>query len=163
MDLNKFSPEKLQEIANRNGITVEELLANNTGGKQDDLTETDPPTSQNTETSAGESSSGDISLGSPEPKIDRLGKYIYRGEEQTILESDYLKNYAGKTGYPKTFDGFIKGWKGAIQETTIMPEVKAVGAATEEMKDLQKKAKDLRCYQIQVTIHISPFDSNLLS
>ena len=66
MDLNKFSPEKLQQIAELNGLTVEELLANNNGGKQNDLMETDPPTSQNTETSAGESSSGDISLGSPE-------------------------------------------------------------------------------------------------
>jgi len=34
-------------------------------GKQNDSTETDPPANQNTETSAGESSSGDISLGSP--------------------------------------------------------------------------------------------------
>jgi dephospho-CoA kinase len=141
-----ISEAQASYAANQKGYSLEEWASSNgwtiTEGKQNDLTETDPPTSQNTETSAGESSSGDISLGSPEPKIDRLGKYIYRGEEQTILESDYLKNYAGKTGYPKTFDGFIKGWKGAIQETTIMPEVKAVGAATEEMKDLQKKAKD---------------------
>ena len=143
MDLSQFSPEKLQEIAERNGMTVEELLAKSKGneGKQNGSTETTPPTNQN-QTPAGDSSSGDISLGSPEPKIDRLGKYIYRGEELTILESDYLKNYAGKSGYPKTFDGFIDGWKGTIQETTIMPEVKAVGEATEEMKDLQKKAKD---------------------
>jgi chloramphenicol 3-O-phosphotransferase len=35
-------------------------------GKQNDLTETDPPANQNTETSVGESNSGDISLGSPE-------------------------------------------------------------------------------------------------
>ena len=142
MDLSKFSPEKLQEIANRNNLTVEELIAKyGNEGKQDGSTETTPPVNQN-QTSAGDSSSGDISLESPEPKIDRLGKYIYRGEEQTILESDYLKNHAGKSGYPKTFDGFINGWKGTIQETTIMPEVKAVGKATEEMKDLQKKAKD---------------------
>ena len=68
MDLSKLSPEKLQKIADMNRITVEELLAKASGseGKPNDLMETDPPASQNTETSAGESSSGDISLGSPE-------------------------------------------------------------------------------------------------
>ena len=68
MDLSRLSPEKLQNIADMNGVTVEELLAkaSGSGGKQNDLMETEPPTSQNTETSAGESSQGDISLGSPE-------------------------------------------------------------------------------------------------
>jgi len=68
MDLSKLSPEKLQKMADMNGITVEELLAKSRGneGKQNDSMEIDPPASQNIETSAGESSSGDISLGSPE-------------------------------------------------------------------------------------------------
>ena len=51
------------------GISIEEWASNNgwslEEGKQNDLMETDPPASQNTETPAGESSSGDISLGSP--------------------------------------------------------------------------------------------------
>jgi shikimate kinase len=76
MDLSKLSPEKLQNIADMNGVTVEELLAKASGGagKQNDLMETDPPTSQNTETSAGESSSGDISLGSPETDLVQKSK-----------------------------------------------------------------------------------------
>ena len=48
----------IEEWASTYGWSLEE-------GKQNDLMETDPPTSQKTETSAGESSSGDISLGSP--------------------------------------------------------------------------------------------------
>jgi shikimate kinase len=55
------------------GISIEEWAANNgwtlDEGKQNDSTETDPPANQNTETSVGESNSGDISLGSPEPNI----------------------------------------------------------------------------------------------
>ena len=39
-------------------------------GKQNDSTETDPPANQNTETSVGESNSGDISLGSPVVKSE---------------------------------------------------------------------------------------------
>jgi len=76
MDLSKLSPEKLQNIADMNGITVEELLAKASGseGKQNDLMETDPPTSQNTETSVGESNSGDISLGSPETDLVQKSK-----------------------------------------------------------------------------------------
>jgi predicted kinase len=109
-------------------------------GKQNDSTETDPPANQNTETSVGESNSGDISLGSPKPT--RIGKYIYRGEEQTMLESDYIEKYAGEKGYPKTFEGFIKGWKGVIQETAVIPEVQVIGDATEETKDLRQKAKE---------------------
>jgi chloramphenicol 3-O-phosphotransferase len=62
MDLSKFTPEKLQEIAALNGVTVEELLANNGGaGKQNGSAETTPPVSSN-QTPAGDSSSGDISL-----------------------------------------------------------------------------------------------------
>jgi hypothetical protein len=76
MDLSKLSPEKLQNIADMNGVTVEELLAkaSGSGGKQNDLMETDPPTSQNTETSVGESNSGDISLGSPETDLVQKSK-----------------------------------------------------------------------------------------
>ena len=84
MDLNKFSPERLQQIAELNGVTVEELLANNTEGKQNDLMETDPPTSQNTETSAGESSSGDISLGSPNFEPYLLTLEDLEGEEEDV-------------------------------------------------------------------------------
>jgi chloramphenicol 3-O-phosphotransferase len=95
MDLNKFSPEKLQEIATRNGITVEELLARGNKGKQNDSMETDPPTSQNTETSAGESSSGDISLGSPvisiEDFFDEDGKYLDEEDVSTALNSKLAK------------------------------------------------------------------------
>jgi shikimate kinase len=43
-------------------------------GKQNDLTETDPPTSQKTETPAGDSSLGDISLGSPETDLVQKSK-----------------------------------------------------------------------------------------
>ena len=46
-------------------------------GKQNDLMETDPPTSQNTETSVGESNSGDISLGSP--VVDSDDSYMGMG------------------------------------------------------------------------------------
>jgi hypothetical protein len=46
-------------------------------GKQNDLTETDPPANQNTETSVGESNSGDISLGSPNPApVDKALKAL---------------------------------------------------------------------------------------
>lgn len=78
MDLSKLSPEKLQKMADMNGITVEDLLAKASGneGKQNDLTETDPPTNQNTETSAGESSSDDISLGSPGQDISEFAKRV---------------------------------------------------------------------------------------
>ena len=55
------------------GISIEEWASNNgwslEEGKQNDLMETDPPASQKTETPAGESSLGDISLGSPEPNV----------------------------------------------------------------------------------------------
>ena len=53
-------------------------------GKQNDLTETDPPTSQNTETSAGESSSGDISLGSPNFEPYLLTLEDLEGEEEDV-------------------------------------------------------------------------------
>lgn len=64
-----ISIEAAAENAAIGGISIEEW-ASTYGwsleeGKQNDLMETDPPTSQKTETSAGESSSGDISLGSP--------------------------------------------------------------------------------------------------
>ena len=52
----------IEEWASTYGWSLEE-------GKQNDSTETDPPANQNTETSVGESNSGDISLGSPEPNV----------------------------------------------------------------------------------------------
>ena len=60
---------ELLEKADLVGMSVDEYIENyniDGEGKQNDLAETDPPTNQNTETSAGESRSGDISLGSPE-------------------------------------------------------------------------------------------------
>ena len=53
-------------------------------GKQNDLMETDPPTSQNTETSAGESNSGDISLGSPDYSPYLLTIEDLEGEEEDV-------------------------------------------------------------------------------
>jgi chloramphenicol 3-O-phosphotransferase len=60
---------ELLEKADLVGMSVDEYIENyniDGEGKQNDLAETDPPANQNTETSAGESRSGDISLGSPE-------------------------------------------------------------------------------------------------
>ena len=66
----RITLEEAQAAAKRSNLALADWLAK-TGyikvglEKQNDLMETDPPTSQNTETSVGESSSGDISLGSP--------------------------------------------------------------------------------------------------
>ena len=66
---NTISGEVAAQNAAIAGISIEEW-ASTYGwsldeGKQNDSTETDPPANQNTETSVGESNSGDISLGSP--------------------------------------------------------------------------------------------------
>jgi len=85
---------ELLEKADLVGMSVDEYIENyniDGEGKQNDLTETDPPTSQNTETSAGESSSGDISLGSPVISIDDFfdedGKYLDEEDVSTSLNS----------------------------------------------------------------------------
>ena len=66
----RITLEEAQAAAKRSNLALADWLAKTDYTevgleKQNDLMETDPPTSQNTETSAGESSSGDISLGSP--------------------------------------------------------------------------------------------------
>ena len=68
---------ELLEKADLVGMSVDEYIENyniDGEGKQNDLAETDPPTNQNTETSAGESSSGDISLGSAETDLVQKSK-----------------------------------------------------------------------------------------
>jgi len=68
MDLTNLTPGQIEFLANKAEMSPEEYISaysNNEPGKTNDSMETDPPASQNTETSAGESSSGDISLGSP--------------------------------------------------------------------------------------------------
>jgi len=82
----------IEQYASTFGYTQSEI---DTEGKQNDLMETDPPTSQNTETSAGESSSGDISLGSPVISIDDFfdedGKYLDEEDVSTSLNSKLAK------------------------------------------------------------------------
>lgn len=98
MDLSKLSPEKLQKIADMNNITVEELLAKASGseGKPNDLMETDPPASQNTETSVGESNSGDISLGSPEVDLVQKSKEAIKNIKLTTEEIQNIEAEAAK-------------------------------------------------------------------
>ena len=73
MNENEISLEEAQLNGSLFGLSAQEWAAQEgwtiTEGKQNDSTETDPPANQNTETSVGESNSGDISLGSPEPNI----------------------------------------------------------------------------------------------
>jgi shikimate kinase len=78
---NTISSEVAAQNAAIAGISIEEW-ASTYGwsfdeGKQNDSTETDPPANQNTETSVGESNSGDISLGSP--VVDSDDSYMGMG------------------------------------------------------------------------------------
>ena len=65
-------------------------------GKQNDLTETDPPANQNTETSAGESSSGDISLGSPEVDLVQKSKEAIKNIKLTTYEIQNIEVQAAE-------------------------------------------------------------------
>ena len=69
MNENEISLEEAQLNGSLFGLSAQEWAAQEgwtiVEGKQNDSTETDPPANQNTETSVGESNSGDISLGSP--------------------------------------------------------------------------------------------------
>ena len=89
---------ELLEKADLVGMSVDEYIENYDiagEGKQNDLAEADPPANQNTETSAGESSSGDISLGSPvisiEDFFDEDGKYLDEEDVSTALNSKLAK------------------------------------------------------------------------
>jgi hypothetical protein len=84
----RISESQALYAANQKGYSLEEWASSNgwtiVEGKQNDLTETDPPANQNTETSAGESSSGDISLGSPDYNPYLLTIEDLEGEEEDV-------------------------------------------------------------------------------
>jgi chloramphenicol 3-O-phosphotransferase len=65
-------------------------------GKQNDLTETDPPANQNTETSVGESNSGDISLGSPEVDLVQKSKEAIKNIKLTADEIQSIEAEAAE-------------------------------------------------------------------
>ena len=78
---NTISSEVAAQNAAIAGISIEEWASTYCWsfdeGKQNDSTETDPPANQKTETSVGESNSGDISLGSP--VVDSDDSYMGMG------------------------------------------------------------------------------------
>ena len=100
-------------------------------GKQNDSTETDPPVNQNTETSVGESSSGDISLGSP--VADSEESYMGMGaaygtslpdlpivSDATTKEQQRVQEAADRLKNIDVSDEFLNLEKG-IDEVTRVP------------------------------------------
>ena len=89
MDLTNLTPGQIEFLANKAEMSPEEYISaysNNEPGKTNDSMETDPPASQNTETSAGESSSGDISLGSPQiDSVDLDWKELFKSEDDVVV------------------------------------------------------------------------------
>ena len=88
MNENEISLEEAQLNGSLFGLSAQEWAAQEgwtiVEGKQNDSTETDPPANQNTETSVGESNSGDISLGSPDYSPYLLTIEDLEGEEEDV-------------------------------------------------------------------------------
>ena len=144
------SLEDAQAAAKRLNLSLEQWL-NKTGytqvgeGKPSEPLVTAPLVGPSPLQPAGESRSGDISLGQQEPE---LARFVQIGG-RTFYEDDYLKNYAGKkTGrgnYPDTFEEYAKLQKAEIQTESIaqpLEEVTITAEAPTEIKELRQKAED---------------------
>jgi chloramphenicol 3-O-phosphotransferase len=100
-------------------------------GKQNDLTETDPPVNQNTETSVGESNSGDISLGSPEYNLSSdLNKLAEQGIFSQVEEDGQ-----------KSLEAYFKPVKGLSFEQTGFGTDYIVATYTDPLTGKKKESK----------------------
>lgn len=118
----------IEQYASTFGYTQSEIDAE---GKQNDSTETDPPASQNTETSAGESSSGDISLGSPEYNlISDLNSLAEQGIFSQVEEDGQ-----------KSLEAYFKPVKGLSFEQTGFGTDYIVATYTDPLTGKKKESK----------------------
>ena len=100
-------------------------------GKQNDLMETDPPASQNTETSVGESNSGDISLGSPEYNLSSdLNSLAEQGIFSQVEEDGQ-----------KSLEAYFKPVKGLSFEQTGFGTDYIVATYTDPLTGKKKESK----------------------
>jgi hypothetical protein len=131
----RISEAQASYAANQKGYSLEEWASSNgwtiTEGKQNDSTETDPPANQKTETPAGDSSLGGISLGSPEVDPYLLSEEELEGSEEDV----YTKISAKLRAVGIKTDQFLPGYN-AIELTT------ADGRRTSIMWATAKTAKE---------------------
>ena len=100
-------------------------------GKQNDSTETDPPVNQNTETSVGESNSGDISLGSPEYNLSSdLNKLAEQGIFSQVEEDGQ-----------KSLEAYFKPVKGLSFEQTGFGTDYIIATYTDPLTGKKKESK----------------------
>jgi len=113
-------------------------------GKQNDSTETDPPANQNTETSVGESNSGDISLGSPNFEPYLLTLEDLEGEEEDVEPRIKDKMQALGIRTDQT------GWGNAImlQSQSIDGQGHRVRTSA-KLKDKQKALEQLNAFILE--------------
>ena len=152
MDLTNLTPGQIEFLANKAEMSPEEYISaysNNEPGKTNDSMETDPPASQNTETSAGESSSGDISLGSPELKpVDKALKSladINVSEEFKLLEEniDVVKRTAKMRETAKgTMSATGEFYETRVYDSYLDPAKKQLGEGAAPT-NIEEKAKSL--------------------